>query len=341
MVYPPFESFSSLVMLMNFDALRILIGIIIGIAVVLGAVNVHRIKTNAVTKAACESTTSSQSWTVDATACPPTTDCQTGVVKNVNDLSVCHSFDQPVGTACESQCYAEGATKACDSDHQCSSTNRSACLGYCEVTTPDWAIYQLSHPDCEGKLKFKPFFVWNETNSSNIHAKHLYYSQLSPDCYAEHGCRWYATALRAYFIPGDPGDWYLLTGGFYDCLDFLEMDNLECIEAFTLEMGSNFSDPLFRSILDPYMTENITNWHFQATICNYWYKCALNNQTYYSDPQYIWNGTKRDITDSSVRATPVMRHERTLHRFVDHVEENAKEIGRALDKKFEEYSKND
>jgi hypothetical protein len=262
------------------------------------------------------------------------------VVKDVDGLSVCRSFDKPVGTACESQCYATGATTACDSDHQCSSTNHSACLGYCEITDPDWAIYQLGHPDCEGKLQFKPFFVWNEINASDSHINHLYYSELEPDCYAEHGCRWYATVVRAQFAqpdPGEPGNWFGSTGVFYDCLDFLEMDNLECIEAFTLDLGSNASDPLFRGALDPFTAFNLTEFHFYASVCNYWYKCASNNQTYYSDPQFIWDGKKRDISDEPARPTPALRpQEVVLQKFVTHLEANAKDIGRVLDKKIAE-----
>jgi hypothetical protein len=320
--------------MLNFDVLRVFVALLLVTVGVLVVLNVHRTKMNAITRAACTaSSTASSAWTVDETACPVATACQTGVVKEVGGLNVCHSFDRPVGTACESSCYATGTTTTCDSEHQCSSTNHSACLGYCEITEPDWAIAQYAHPDCTGKLSFKPYFKWDFVEASLDYFNHLYYSDMLPygDCFAEHGCRWYATVIRAY---SDTDEWITTTGTVYDCLDFLDDTNPSgCIEAFAIEMGANQSDTFFRTVLDPHTAINLTQMHFQATACNYWYKCASSNQTYYSDPQYHWDGKKRAITDEPVNLAQRPR-EMAVQRFLDRLEAKAEHIGRELDKKF-------
>lgn len=316
--------------MLNFDALRLLFacGLVVGIA--LSAVLTHWTRTSDV----CPTGSVRSSWTVDETACPPLAECQGGVVKTVDDLSVCSAFDQPVGTACTSQCYATGTTTTCDDDHQCSSTNASACLGYCEITDP-YGTYELEHPACEGKLAFKPYFIWGTANSSNSAVNQLYFSDWPADCWPEYGCRWYATAVRAYSIQNSPdyGNWFSTTGAIYDCLDFLAVDNPECIQTIVVQMSSNMSDAFMRNKLNGHTSLNLTKIHFETTICQYAYRCAGVNQTYYTDPAYLWGGKKRDVSEPPTVVLP-SPHDMAVKKFMSYVETNAREIGRKLDESF-------
>jgi hypothetical protein len=312
---------------------NVLLGVVVSgllVLLVLGAVLVHYTNNAASPVTASPSSDTTCSVVVNSTACPPPTDCQAGVLTTLDDsdLGLCRFLDKSVGSACSSQCFDSSAETTCDADHVCSSANVTACLGYCEITDPEASIIHFSHPTCVDKLKFKDYFTWNVADGSSELAQNwLRYSDLAGDCHAEHGCQWYATALR-FYQDDSLGDWLATTGTVYACTDFLDMNNSECIHAQTIEMNSNMSDVLYRNYLDPYTSVNLTTMHFQATVCNFWYECAPLNQTFYSDPQFL---QKRGVAASS----PVTN----LEAYVAHVKRNAGRIGEQFGPALDQWRK--
>jgi hypothetical protein len=291
--------------------------IVLILVVVLSSVGVHHLRD------------ASNAWipSVDNTACPPlaNSECQVGlVVAATNGVHQCTYMNQSTGTACTSQCYAADAETTCTgTDHQCTGSDPTLCLGYCLITEADGNIAQSSHPDCEGKLTFKEYFTPNTTNSSAQPIDWLIYTSNDGDCYPEYGCHWYGTVLNVYMVSPNEVNWVNPSTVGYSCHDLLDMDNDECIQARAITLNGNFSDDIFHeywsdfeSIVDGTSSAYLT----RGTFCYYWYKCGVLNETYYEDSQYLIE-EKRSVP-------PVRRalDDRRFDGYLAHLKANSDEL---------------
>jgi hypothetical protein len=299
-----------------------------GFAVALGYVVAALVVLVALSSVLIHHTTQQELWfnhnrvVVDNDACPAALECQAGVTMALGGgLTHCVYMDKQVGSSCSSQCYVTDTSTSCDTSHRCANANVEACLGYCALDNVDVGVYgsilQSNHSDCVGKLKFKEFFSWYTENSSAVSFNWLYQSNRSGDCYAEYGCHWYGSIIRAY--EGSLGTfWSPLDGVRMDCNEFLDMTNSECIESRPIQLDANVSDVVFRAVLQPWSITSLERFTFSITACNYWYKCGRVNTTAYTDPAFH---DKRALS-ASPRLSP--------GAYVTHIQANADDIGKKL-----------
>lgn len=242
---------------------------------------------------------------VDNVACPRpdgSDDCAVGVhVGAAHGHRFCQAAFLPPGVSCESQCYAPGTATTCTESRACAAADPTACLGHCAITDVNQPIGHPEHPDCADKLAFKPYFVWDTPTSSDYSFLMLYHSDRPGDCFAEFGCTWSAfvleTVVRTNATSG-LAEWYVLDTAMYDCAEFLDMNNSQCIETRTIRLGDNFSNTLFRTIMQPFRPDvNLSvGYAFRGHVCLYRYKCAALNTTYYLNPAYTLPA-KRVVAD--------------------------------------------
>lgn len=270
---------------------------------------------------------------VDAVACPVAahTECQLGVaVTATNGAKTCQYFNQTSGSSCTSKCYATGTSTSCvGSERRCAGTDATKCLGHCTIDNPSGNLYQRNHADCEGKLKFKDYYLMNLTNSSEAPTDWLFYNSTTGDCYPEYGCHWYGARIIIYQYSTD---WYLSATSPHNCLDFLDMENTECIQSRAFDMGVSFSNTFFRNMLPKYSTSIVGTYNYQGSLCYYWYKCGVVNNTYYADPQFLVPEAKRSLQGPATTTVPPPKtlDDRRFEGFLDHLQSKRAEIGAQL-----------
>jgi hypothetical protein len=242
---------------------------------------------------------------VDNAACPPANDrgCQAGaVITAAGGEGLCQYYDYGVGTSCSSACYVDGTATLCDSQHNCSNANSTACLGYCDALGGS-IVYEPD--DCEGKLTFLKFFsnTVDDGVSKNPY-NWLQYTEYDPECWADGGCTWYSTILE---YRSTQEELTVQQAAFFtSCLDVLNMTNSECISARRIDFTDDFAARFYKNA---YVSED----QYQGYGCIYSYACGPHNVTWMEDPDYLYDEKKRVVGDVSSSlhsryATATMSH---------------------------------
>ncbi len=260
------------------------------------------------------------------TACNNDNVCQRGVAKTVGGVKFCSVRSLAPGASCTSACYADGTTTHCTSEQECISTDSTACLGACVIETATGAIFESDHPDCEDKLVFKDYYMWDTPLSSESPYAWMQYSDFPGTCEVNMGCMWYGMRVRLFYRE-DLVDWYTPTGVELGCLDYLNMTNDECIETVEVAVDNEIATPLFREVLDPFIpATNLTKFTFQSSMCLFSYKCAVANTSALIDPEYLYGEAKK----RRVQQQKPVHYERHVNNFVRLTQVHSKAMGEKL-----------
>ena len=231
---------------------------------------------------------------IDAT-CASDRVCTVGasVLTDAGDR-LCQVWNKPTGAACTSACYANGTRTYCTNAQECTSRNATACLGYCAIDPGLVNAYffnQPNHPDCADKFIFKDFFTWGTSLSSSFYGNWILYTDYPPECWPSAGCVGYATPIVFYSEYQST-----VTPTLYDCLDYLNMSNAECVQAKSIPLDEGLANALAASVA----LDEVIPSPFQMKACLYTYACVVTNETAYTDPLYLLGSDrKRSVLDNS------------------------------------------
>ncbi len=208
----------------------------------------------------------------------------------------CTTEQRRVGEACTSDCFntsVEGDL-VCDSNATCVSTAPEKCLGYCDMTGDISSFTVTAHSDCEGKLTYRPFFVWDTVGASQVVQNQLFYSDYSGDC--ELGvCIWYATTLDVWASVISSANVYDNVHGIIrDPLFYLNNTNKACITYKIQHLDTNFTTQTFRQLYatDASINNNII---IMGTLIRYFYSCAGIDEDLFLNEDIIIPASKRAI----------------------------------------------
>lgn len=255
------------------------------------------------------------SWIVHSTVTTgkwePSSKCPAGTCKSglafvkQGTVEGCTTINDLPGTTCSDECHATGASLTCNAEQECTSTDPTTCRGYCLIDDPvsNYA-YEQNSAECQDKLVFRNYHMWNTSTSSEYHMEWLYYSDYPPECTAHLGCTWYSWRAKAFYDEGFPEDLTIPNIGVAQCLEFLNMTNMGCITAYPISIESALSTPVWReipAIIDNF--NNISEVHFITEMCVYSYTCFTRNESFFSDPDFLRGETKkRAVTPPTMKA---------------------------------------
>jgi hypothetical protein len=223
--------------------------------------------------------------------------CKVGISTLLPDnTKVCETRYRPTGASCKDQCHVDGAKTTCTQDHACVSAEPTDCLGTCVITDFSLPIMQAQHPDCTDKLTFYDAYVWGHDNRLSSPNLLLTYSNYGGDCTPEVGCLFYATRLQLETDATNTTNW-ITDLVHYDCLQFLNMTNTECIEAITVPLDANISTTYWQAVLG-----GSNKIKYQSDVCLYYYKCHQANTTALLDPANLAKKRSTSSAQEQVRA---------------------------------------
>ncbi len=289
-----------------------LVALVLGAAIVLGVVIIAldsvlvnrstntpaQLSTLITTTAEIRALLDSQTVLLDTTCDPVNPVCQVGVSALINGTRKCQVWNEPTGTPCVSQCYVLDTVTNCTAAQTCEAANTAACLGACTIALPTYPMVEPDAPACVGKFIFNNYFTWNTSLSSYDKLQQLFYSNYTTDCHAVYGCRQMANQFTFYLFNSSVQllEYVSTTTSVLDCLDFLNMTNVECIQARVIPMGDTIANLLYRNIIS---ATSLTpeDYYFQGNVCVYYYKCGVIDEAAYSAPIYLQGKKKRAVAE--------------------------------------------
>jgi hypothetical protein len=217
------------------------------------------------------------------------------------------------GETCRSVCFYDNATNTtCNAAHMCVSSNRSECLGKCNVDTSNanWAIVQYFSSQCLGKFDIFPFYTKNNTLVSSCDSIQwaIPFSVdgvPTPDCVSIGGCTLYSVILQAEITrPSTEAADILINEPGFACTDILDTTNAssptaQCLKITELVMSGVQANQYFRSFWDAYpnAADVIPSANFSGKVCVYQYECAGSDVTQYDQGHFLLGGKRRSLLE--------------------------------------------